>query len=66
MTWSNGIYLVLSLAVLSTLPTVALMLIALLLLPVALLWVGRWWFDWQRLNEYAAQDAEDQAATYGE
>jgi len=43
---------------------------------LALLWLAAfsaamgtllpWWFDWQRLNEYAAQDAEDQAATYGE
>lgn len=54
MNWSNGIYLVLSLAVMSTLPIMALMPMALFLIPVVLLWVWRWWSDWQRSKNITA------------
>ena len=46
MNWLNGVYLVLSLVVLATLPTVLWVPIALCLLLVGLLWVWRWWADW--------------------
>ena len=48
MNWWNGIYLVLSLGVMTTLPTAALKLMALCLLPVGLLWVWRWVADGYR------------------
>ncbi len=48
MNWWNGIYLVLSLGVMTTLPTTILKLMALCVLPVVLLWVWRWVADWHR------------------
>lgn len=48
MNWLNGVYLVLSLGVLSTLPTALWVPISLCLLPVGLLWVLRWVADWLR------------------
>lgn len=48
MNWWNGIYLVLSLVVMASLPAAALLLMALCLLPVILLWVWRWVTDWRR------------------
>jgi hypothetical protein len=48
MNWLNGVYLVLSLGVLATMPTILWMPIALCLLPVGLVWAWRWWADWQR------------------
>lgn len=48
MNWWNGIYLVLTLGVMTTLPTPALVLMTLCLLPVGLLWVWRWLTDWHR------------------
>ena len=54
MNWWNGIYLVLTVGVLATLPTQALVLMALCLLPVALLWLWRWVADWRRSKNIAA------------
>ncbi len=48
MNWLNGVYLVLSLAVLSTMPSALWVPIAFCLLPVSLLWVWRWVADWHR------------------
>jgi hypothetical protein len=48
MNWLNGVYLLLSLGVLATLPSALWVPIAFCLLPVGLLWVWRWVADWHR------------------
>ncbi len=54
MNWWNGIYLVLCLGVMTTLPTAALELMTLCLLPVGLLWAWRWVADWYRSKNITA------------